>query len=118
MTHQHVVSVGGGLTSTLYLPERVVARYGREHVRLVMARLPNEDPDVWRLCDAVQAALGLSIEYIGLDLTPWDIFRRVRMIGNSRVDPCSRMLKREVLRDYVRDLQVSGDTVTMHLGIT
>ena len=114
----HVVSVGGGLTSTLYLPERVVARYGRENTRLVMARLPNEDPDVWRLCDAVQSALGVQIEYIGLNLTPWDIFRRVRMIGNTRVDPCSRVLKREVLRDYVRDLQACGEEVTMHLGIT
>lgn len=26
---------------------------------------------------------------------PWDIFHDVKMLGNSRLDPCSRMLKRE-----------------------
>lgn len=113
----HVVSIGGGLTSTLFLPELVVARYGRAAVTLVMARLPNEDPDVWRLCDAVEAALGVPIQYIGLDQTPWDIFHAQGMMGSSRVDLCSRMLKREVLLAYMTAHHDPATTV-LHLGIT
>jgi hypothetical protein len=113
----HVVSVGGGLASTMVLPERVVARYGREHTVLVMAKLPNEDPDVWRLCDAVEAHLGLPIQYIGLGMTPWDIFFKERMMGSSRIDPCSRLLKRQVLDRWVKETYPNAD-VTCHVGIT
>lgn len=31
---------------------------------------------------------------------PWEIFRDKRFLGNSLVDPCSRMLKREVIDDW------------------
>jgi hypothetical protein len=82
-----------------------------------MARLPNEDPDVWRLCDAVERLYGISITYIGLNLTPWDIFYQEGMMGNSRVDPCSRRLKREVLKTWLEQNCDPADTL-MHVGIT
>lgn len=113
----HVVSIGGGLSSTMMLPEHVVEKYGRQNVHLVMARLPNEDPDVWRLCDAVEARLGLTIEYIGLNKTPWDIFFESRILGNSRIDPCSRRLKREVMRDWMKAHCDPASTI-LHVGIT
>lgn len=114
---QHVVSVGGGFTSTLYTPERVIREHGPENVTLLMARLPNEDPDVWRLCEAVEREFGVPVTYIGRDKTPWDVFFAERMMGNSRVDPCSRILKRQVLRDYMRDHFDPGNTL-LHVGIT
>ncbi len=114
----HVVSVGGGLASTMELPERVISKYGRESVTLVMARLPNEDPDVWRLCDAVSRRLDMPIQYIGLGLTPWDIFFRERMMGSSRIDPCSKLLKRQALDRWVRDNFGQGEDVVRHVGIT
>lgn len=114
---KHVVSIGGGLSSTLYLPELLIKKYGPENVTLLMARLPNEDPDLWRLCSAVEQALGVPITYIGLDLTPWDIFFRERYLGNSRIDPCSKYLKREVLKRYLREHFDPADT-TLYVGIT
>lgn len=33
--------------------------------------------------------------------TPWQVFRDVRFIGNSRVDPCSRILKRDFLDKWM-----------------
>jgi hypothetical protein len=114
---QHVVSIGGGLTSTVFLPERVIAQHGAANVTLVMARLPNEDPDVWRLCDAVEARLGVPITYIGRGLTPWDVFYQQGMMGSSRVDLCSRMLKREVLLAYMQAHHDPATTV-LHVGIT
>ena len=32
----------------------------------------------------------------------WDVFRDVRYIGNNRVDPCSRVLKRESARKWIK----------------
>lgn len=113
----HIISVGGGLSSTMELPHRVLATVPRSDVRLVMARLPNEDPDVWRLCAAVSADLGVPIEYIGLDKTPWDIFWEEGVIGNSRIDPCSRRLKREVLAAWMQ-AHCDPATTILHLGIT
>ncbi len=40
---KHVVSVGGGLSSTMELPERVISAHGRQNVDLIMCRLPNEE---------------------------------------------------------------------------
>lgn len=118
---QHIVSVGGGLSSTMELPERVIQRYGRgDNVHFIMARLPNEDPDVWRLTAAVEDWLAIKITYIGHNMTPWDVFFKERMMGSSRIDPCSRILKREALDRWVRDLSLAvGDAdVTLNVGIT
>jgi hypothetical protein len=99
------------------LPERVINAHGRDNVELVMCRLPNEDPDVWRLVGAVEDWLHVKIQMIGLNLTPWDIFFKVRMLGNSRVDPCSRMLKREQMAHYMQVNYDPAQTV-LHVGIT
>lgn len=114
---KHVISVGGGLSSTMELPERVIAEYGTQNVDLLMCRLPNEDPDVWRLVAAVEAQLQVEVKMIGLNLTPIDIFFQTKMLGNSRADPCSRILKREFLAGYMNDNYSRSDTV-MHIGIT
>lgn len=113
----HVVSVGGGLSSTMALPERVVREHGRDACEFVMAALPNEDPDVWRLVEAVEGWLGIAVQRIGLNLTPWDVFFGERMMGSSRVDPCSRILKREVLQRYMAENHDPANTV-LHVGIT
>lgn len=112
-----VVSVGGGIASTLVLPLTAVHRYGRENVQLVMCKLPNEDPDVWRLVNAVEQLTGLTVEMIGQGLTPWDIFFDVRFLGNSRIDPCSRLLKREEMRKYMQANHDPANTI-LAVGIT
>jgi hypothetical protein len=117
MEVQHVVSVGGGLASTWKLPERVLSMYPKENVHLVMARLPNEDPDVWRLCDAVEERLDMKITYIGDNLTPWDVFFKVRMMGSTRIDPCSRVLKREALDRWVKENFDPANTIR-YIGFT
>jgi hypothetical protein len=114
---QHIISVGGGLTSTLYTTEAVLKFVPKSDVRLIMAKLPNEDPDVWRLCDAVSSAFGVTIEYIGLGLTPWDIFFKEKAIGNSLIDPCSKKLKRQVLTKWLYTNCDKENTI-LHVGIT
>ena len=61
---KHVVSVGGGISSTWLLLDRVIAKYGKENVYPVICEVANEHPDVWRLCDAVEKKYDIKIERI------------------------------------------------------
>lgn len=42
-----------------------------------------------------------SLRWIADGRTPWEVFRDERFIGNSRVDPCSKILKRKLLDKWV-----------------
>jgi hypothetical protein len=48
--------------------------------------------------------------------TPWDVFKDVRFIGNSRVDPCSRVLKRDFLRAWVEENCDPAETI-LYFGL-
>lgn len=48
--------------------------------------------------------------------TPWEVFEDERFIGNSRVDPCSRVLKREILNRW-RDTNCDLQHTTIYVGI-
>ena len=47
--------------------------------------------------------------------TPWEVFRHERYLGNSRIDPCSKILKRELLDRWTREH--CADDVTHYLGL-
>lgn len=133
---KRIVSVGGGIASTLLLPLDVVWNYGAADTELVMAVLPNEHPDVWRLCDRAEELTGVPITYIAYDpdapghwrrvdkaertsgalWTPMDIFFKHHMLGSSRVDPCSSDLKRKTVAAYITANYQPGEAV-IYVGI-
>lgn len=47
---------------------------------------------------AMAAIPGLN--WISEGRTPWEVFADIRFIGNSRADPCSRILKRELMDEW------------------
>src|SRR5690606_36146517 len=47
---------------------------------------------------------------------PWQVFFDVRFLGNSRVDPCSRILKRQFLRKWLEQNCDPTNTI-VYLGI-
>lgn len=47
---------------------------------------------------------------------PWEVFRDERFLGNSRVDPCSKFLKRSVL-DAWREKSCDRERTTFYVGI-
>lgn len=114
---KHVISVGGGISSTWLLVDRVVAKYGAENVTAVICPVENEHPDVWHLCDAVSRKYGIEIKRIGQAYDIWQVFFKTRMMGNPFADPCSRILKREKMAAYMRTYHAPADTV-LHVGIT
>lgn len=117
---KHVISIGGGISSTWLLVDRVITKYGKENVTAVICALANEHPDLWRLVEAVEKKYGITIQRIGLNNKTydiWDVFMFTGMMGNPFADPCSRMLKREVMAAYMKANHKPEETV-LHVGIT
>lgn len=47
---------------------------------------------------------------------PWEVFRDKRFLGNSRIDPCSDLLKRGMLETWRKDTCSAGDVFTVGIG--
>ena len=64
-----------------------------------------------------QAAIAIpELTWLVEGRDPWEVFRDERFLGNSRVDPCSRIIKRQHL-DKWRDAHFDSDTDVLCIGI-
>lgn len=97
---QHVVMFSGGLGSWA-AATRVIAQHGTVHVTLLFTDTLMEDEDLYRFLDEAAVQLGVPITWIAEGRTPWQVFFDKRFLGNSLVDPCSRILKRERCDDWL-----------------
>lgn len=112
---KHVVSYSGGVGSWA-AAKRVSEKYGTENLVLVFADTLIEDEDLYRFLDESAANIGVPITRIADGRTPWEVFKDVRFLGNSRVDPCSAILKRDLIRKWLADNCNPEDT-TVYVGI-
>lgn len=139
---RHVVSIGGGLTSTIELPLLVLERYGADNVDFVMCALRGEHPDTWRMVEWLEERTGKKVTLISWQPSPnvrlikrlgkapryrlnappeqwrdiWDAFEARKMMGSSMFDPCSDLLKRKLITAYIKDFYPDG--CNLHIGIT
>lgn len=81
----------------------------------VTCLLPNEHPDAYRLMHAVENRFGIRIKDVGTGKSPLDVFREQKFLGNTMFDNCSRVLKREAMRAYMKKNYPLGATI--HVGI-
>lgn len=82
--------------------KRVAERHGTADLTLLFTDTKMEDEDLYRFLDEAAANVGGQLVKIAEGRTPWEVFRDVRFMGNSRVDPCSRVLKREMSDDWLK----------------
>lgn len=68
---------------------------------LLFADTQIEDEDTYRFLTDSAADIGAPLVVIADGRDPWQVMHDVRIIGNTRVDPCSRILKRELLRRWI-----------------
>jgi 3'-phosphoadenosine 5'-phosphosulfate sulfotransferase (PAPS reductase)/FAD synthetase len=96
--------------------KRVAERHGTDELTLLFADTLIEDEDNYRFL--TQAAENVGGELVRLEegRDPWQVFFDVRFLGNTRIDPCSRVLKRELLRKWLDQNCDPADT-TVYLGI-
>jgi hypothetical protein len=75
-----------------------------------------EDEDLYRFLSDMEAVLGHPVERMADGRTPWEVFEDERFLGNSRIDPCSKNLKRELLRRELRR-RFNPSEVIVYLGL-
>lgn len=102
--------------------KRVSERYaaeiaaGEDELILLFADVNGEHGDNYRF-------LREAAEWIGGELvvlenegkTIWQVFAEVKFLGNTRADPCSRVLKREPMRRWLEDNCDPANTIS-YLG--
>ncbi len=116
MTH-YIVMFSGGLTS-YEAARRAIEAHGHENVRIWFADTNTEDEDLYRFNQDVERILEHPIEVLDNDnMDIWDIFTWRKMMGNSRLDPCSHHLKREPLRKKLKEEYPNPDDAVVVLGM-
>ncbi len=99
---KHVVMFSGGVGSWA-AGRRVVDEHGTADVTLLFTDTLIEDEDLYRFLDDAARDLGVPVTRIAEGRTPWDVFFDVKFLGNSQIDPCSRILKREMAERWLKE---------------
>lgn len=110
-----VVQFSGGVGSWA-AAKRTVERFGADNTTLLFADTLIEDEDLYRFLDEAVADIGAEFVRLADGRTPWQVFRDVRFIANTRIDPCSAILKRDLLRKWIEEHCDPRDTAVV-LGI-
>ena len=112
----HVVFFSGGMSS-FFTAQRVVEKHGNENLKLLFTDTKYEDEDLYRFLREGAEHLGGELVWIEDGRDPWQVFRDVKFLGNSRIDPCSRILKREIAKKWVHDNYPEAESVILYLGM-
>jgi len=96
--------------------KRVAEKYGTVDLTLVFTDTLVEDLDLYRFLGEAAANVGGTLVRLVEGRTIWDVFRDERFLGNSRVDPCSRILKRQMADRWIKT-NCAPDTTTIYVGI-
>lgn len=96
-----VLYSGGALSWAAAM--RTIETHGRDSVCLLFTDTSMEDEDLYRFLDDSEGQLGVPLIRIKDGRTPWDVFTEKRMLGNTRIDLCSRVLKREMSQRWLAE---------------
>jgi len=112
---RHIVLYSGGLVSWR-AADLAIKEHGSENVELLFTDTSIEDPDLYRFLMETWREFGEPTFHILCDgRTPWEVFKDVRYLGNTRIDPCSRILKPEPTRKWLNE-HCSPEKTTIWLG--
>src|SRR5579859_1857151 len=113
--HTHVVMFSGGAGSWA-AAKRVAQRHSPESITLLFTDTRMEDEDLYRFLDESAANVGARLVKIAEGRNPWHVFFDERFLGNSRVDPCSKILKRQMADQWLAD-NCDPKRTTVYVGI-
>lgn len=112
---KHIVTFSGGIGSWA-AAKRVAAKFGTADLTLLFADVKMEDEDLYRFVEEAAANVGGTLVRLIEGRDPWTVFFDERFLGNSRVDPCSKILKRGML-DKWRNANCDPAEDVMYIGI-
>jgi 3'-phosphoadenosine 5'-phosphosulfate sulfotransferase (PAPS reductase)/FAD synthetase len=105
-----IVMFSGGVGSWA-AAKRVADRHGSRNLVLLFADTRMEDEDLYRFLGEAAANVGGTLERVVEGRDPWQVFFDERFLGNTRADPCSKILKRRLLRRWIEARYGPGEAV-------
>lgn len=103
---RHLGFFSSGLSS-FYACRKMVEENGSENCVVIFCDTKYEAPDNYRFAREVREHLGCEFLWIEDGRDPYEVFVDARYFGNTRVAPCSRILKFETSIEFVE----AGDTL-------
>lgn len=90
------VSLFSGGVASWGAARRYADQHGTEGLVLLFTDTRTEDADLYRFLEEAAADIGAPLVKLADGRDIWQVFRDERMLGNTRADPCSRVLKRDL----------------------
>lgn len=112
---KRVVMFSGGLGSWA-AAKRVAERHGTDDLTLLFTDTMVENEDLYRFLIEGAANVGGALVRLAEGRTIWQVFRDERFLGNHRIDPCSKILKRQIADRWLSEHCDPADTV-VYVGI-
>ena len=117
MSRDQLVMFSGGAGSWA-TAMRVRERHPQARIRLIFADTMIEDEDTYRfLHEAAALVEGAELEILREGRDVWQVFFDERYLGNSRLDPCSKILKRQLIRKWIEEEYPNPDDCVVSIGI-
>lgn len=96
-----VVTLFSGGTGSWAAAKRIARRIGPENQLLLFTDTKTEDEDLYRFITQASDNVGSQLVWISDGRNVWEVFNDEKFIGNTRVDICSRILKRDLARNWI-----------------
>jgi hypothetical protein len=110
-----VVQASGGIGSWA-TAHRVTRRHGTDDLVLLFCDTLIEEPSLYRFLDEQAAHLGVPLVRVADGRTPFEVYEQTRFLGNSRIAPCSRILKQLPARRWLTAHADPAHTI-LYIGI-
>lgn len=111
-----IISYSGGLGS-FAAAKLTRDKYGAENCVLLFADTLTEDEDLYRFVTETVAWLGIEFVRLCDGRNIWQVFSHEKFMGNSRVDPCSKHLKRIPLNRWCKQQYPDPSEAVRVVGI-
>lgn len=112
---KHIVMYSGGIGSWA-ATKRLLERHPKEDVILLFTDTLIEDEDLYRFLVETSNKFGCELVWLKDGRDPWEVFKDVRWIGNSRVAQCSHLLKQKGALQWI-EANYKPEEVTLYVGI-
>lgn len=121
MRHIVMYSTGIGSWATA---KRVVDAHGPDATTLVFADVKGnntdphlgEHPDNYRFLEQTVKKFGCELVWLKNEMSIWDVYKKVRWLGNAKLAPCSHQLKQKPARDWL-DANCPPESTVVYVGI-
>lgn len=98
---RHIIQYSGGICS-FFTAKRVVEKHGKENVTLLFCDTLIEDEDLYRFINDTIKYLDCEFVRVVDGRTPFQVYKDVNFLGNSRIAHCSKLLKSRQARMWLK----------------